>query len=100
MLRTSAPIGFALAFLLGALSCSPPEVRACEDFVDVLHACTDRNGDPSGPGEEDDYAVCEGTSPECEAFFECAATQPCADGPGFFTISTEACSPPEGVRCL
>jgi hypothetical protein len=100
MLRRPAPIGFALAFLMGALSCAPPEVRACEDFVDALRACTDRNGEASGPGEDDDYAVCEAVDPACESFFECAAAKPCADDLGFYTISTEGCEPPEGVRCL
>lgn len=102
----TAPIGFALAFLMGALSwfaaiaCGPAEVRACGDFVDVLRACTDRNAEPSSGGEDEDYGPCEAVAPECAAFFECAAEQPCDDELGYFTISIDTCEPPEGTRCL
>ncbi|HGG56721.1 MAG TPA: hypothetical protein ENK31_02865 [Nannocystis exedens] len=106
MRHTVALIGFALAFLLGAfswfaaLACSPAEVRACSDFVDVLRACTDRNASPSGGGEDEDYGPCEAVDPECTAFFECATQQACNDELGYFTISIDSCEAPEGIRCL
>ncbi|MEZ4381609.1 MAG: hypothetical protein R3A79_09685 [Nannocystaceae bacterium] len=111
MPRRNAPTG-SRSLLLGALlvgascvwlsACKTPEVRACEDFVDVLRECTDRNGSASGEGEDEDYAVCEDVHPDCEAFFDCAAEQPCSDDNSIsaYTIDVSACEVPEGVFCL
>lgn len=91
------------AFLLALPGCKAPEVRACEDFVDVLRECTDKNGGASSEGEsEDEYETCESVDPECEAFFECAAKRPCTDDNAInaYTIDVSGCEMPEGVICL
>jgi len=85
---------------VGALSCKPPEVRACLDFLEVLDACTDRNASASGDGEGNED-VCEDVNPACEGFFSCAAASPCVKDPSgtFYTLDLSGCSLPEGVTC-
>ena len=88
---------------MAAPACKAPEVRACEDFVDVLRECTDKNGGASSEGELDgEYEACESVDPECEAFFECAAKQPCSNNNAInaYTIDVSGCEMPEGVICL
>lgn len=98
MLR-KASIGFALASLVGAVSCKPPEVRACLDFVEALDACTDKNASASGDGEGNED-VCEEVNPACEDFFNCGAASPCVKVAGdFYTLDLSGCSLPEGVTC-
>lgn len=108
MLRL-APVGFAFArpprralrcaLLAGALSCGPPEVQACEDFVAALRECTDRNGPASGPGE--DHEACEAAQPACETYFRCAAAAACVEdeADGYFTLDLAGCEAPEDVDC-
>ena len=93
-----ASVGFALALLAEASACKPPEVRACLDFVDALMACTDKNAPSSGPGEDSDE-VCDDVPPECESFFECAASRPCAKQGDIYTLDLAGCAPPDGVSC-
>ncbi|MCA9636074.1 MAG: hypothetical protein KC420_08595 [Myxococcales bacterium] len=87
---------------MGASSCTPPEVKACEEFVDALRECTDRNGGATGSAEGDGHEACEDVDTACESFFECAASRPCAKDPvgDFWKIDTSGCMMPEGVNCV
>ncbi|MEZ4453627.1 MAG: hypothetical protein R3B09_29500 [Nannocystaceae bacterium] len=95
----AAPVGFAFALLMGALSCKAPEIEACDDFLSALRACTDQNALPSGPGEEKDG--CTAVDPACEAYLRCGASAPCeaAEGETFVTLDLSGCAPPEGIDC-
>ncbi|MBK8263973.1 MAG: hypothetical protein IPK80_21885 [Nannocystis sp.] len=95
--RSTGLVGAVLAIFFAAahLACTPPEVRACEFFVDELAICTDRNASAGEPPED----LCEEVHPECEDFFRCAANRPCVKDPVGYTLDITACALPDGISC-